>query len=117
MYDLRTNVPKVTKGHPLTPDYFREFTACYGTRHTPRGGERQEGERFKKFTRQEVADRDDNLDIFWLKDENLEDSDDLPEPEDLVSEALTQLETAMDALNDLAMQLGMNGNNGGVKEP
>ena len=30
----------------------------------------------------------------------MEDSDNLPEPEDLVSEAVTQLETAMDALND-----------------
>ena len=66
-------------------------------------------DRFRRFTRQEIADRDDNLDIFWLKDEALDDPDDLPEPEDLVAEAVTQLETALDALNDLAMLLGSNG--------
>jgi type I restriction enzyme M protein len=41
-----------------------------------------------------------------LRDENLDDPDDLPEPEDLVAEAVTKLETALDALNDLAVQLG-----------
>jgi type I restriction enzyme M protein len=106
IYDLRTNVPKVTKGHPLTADYFAEFVTCYGSHATPHPNDRGESERFRRFTRQEIQDRDDNLDIFWLKDENLEDSNDLPEPEDLVSEAVTQLETALDALNDLAMQLG-----------
>ena len=72
-------------------------------------GVRAESGRFRHFTRQQIADRDDNLDIVWLKDENLENPDDLPEPEDLVAEALTQLETALDALNELANQLGSNG--------
>ena len=67
---------------------------------------RAETDRFKRFTRQQIADRDDNLDIFWLKDDTLENPDDLPEPEDLVGEAVTRLETAMDALNELAAQLG-----------
>ncbi len=74
-------------------------------------GKRTETDRWKCFSRKDIADRDDNLDIFWLRDENLDDPDDLPEPEDLVSEAVTQLETALDALNELAAQLG----NGGVK--
>ena len=33
-----------------------------------------------------------NLDIFWLKDESLEDTEDLPEPEDLAADALMHLE-------------------------
>jgi len=105
VYDLRTNVPKVTKGHPLTADYFTDFVASCGPRHTPRPGDRRESERFRRFTRPEIADRDDNLDIFWLKDESLEDSGELPEPEDLMSEAMTQLETAMEALSELARLL------------
>ncbi len=112
IFDLRTNVPKVTKGHPLTSDYFTDFVASYGPHPTPHPNDRQESERFRRFTREQIQDRDDNLDIFWLKDGSLEDSDDLPEPEDLVSEAVTQLQTALDALNELALQLGMNGNNG-----
>ncbi|MFQ5804007.1 MAG: N-6 DNA methylase [Candidatus Methylomirabilales bacterium] len=103
VYDLRTNVEKVTKRHSLTADYFKDFEACY------HGKPRKEAERFRRFTRDEIAKRDDNLDIFWLRDESLGDTGDLPEPEDLVSEAVTQLETALDALRDLALQLQENG--------
>jgi type I restriction enzyme M protein len=78
---------------------------------------RVESDRFRRFTRQQIAERDDNLDISWLKDETLENPDDLPEPEDLVAEALTQLETALDALNELAAQLGANGNGSSTSLP
>ncbi|MCI0407233.1 MAG: type I restriction-modification system subunit M [Acidobacteria bacterium] len=103
IYDLRTNVEKVAKRHPLSPDYFRDFEACY------RAKCRRETERFRRFIRDEIAKREDNLDIFWLKDQSLDDTDDLAEPEDLVSEAVTQLETALDALRDLALRLQENG--------
>ena len=73
--------------------------ASYDAR--PRG----QTERLRRFSREGITKRDDNLDIFWLKDESLEDAGDLPDPEDLVSEAVTQLETALDALRDLAMTL------------
>lgn len=103
IYDLRTNIEKVTKRHPLDASYFGDFEKCFNAKN------RRESERFHGFTREQIAERDDNLDIFWLKDESLDDADNLPEPEDLVSEAVTQLETALDALNELAAQLG-NGN-------
>ncbi len=103
IYDLRTNIGKVTKRHPLSAEYFTDFEACYHAKP------RRETDRFRRFTRDEIARRDDNLDIFWLKDESLDDADDLPEPEDLVSEAVTQLETALDALRDLALRLQENG--------
>ncbi len=101
IYDLRTNVEKVTKRSGLTAKYFEDFEACY------RQKKRTEADRFKCFSRKDIAERDDNLDIFWLKDEALDDPDDLPEPEDLVAEAVTKLETALDALNDLAMALAL----------
>lgn len=115
VYDLRTNVPKVNKGHPLDANYFQDFLKCFGARPTPRSQERQASERFRKFTREQIRERDDNLDLFWLKDESLDDANDLPEPEDLVSEAATQLQVALDALNELAAQLG-NGKRDGVME-
>lgn len=115
VYDLRTNVPKVTKGHPLDASYFKDFLDCYGTRATPRANDRQESKRFRRFTRDAIRERDDNLDLFWLRDESLDDADDLPEPEDLVSEAVTQLEVALGALNELAAQLG-NGKGERVRE-
>lgn len=110
IYDLRTNIDKVTKRHPLTADYFADFEICYGDDPNghPKGG-RKETERFKRFTIKEIEDRDHNLDVFWIKDENLEDPDDLPDPLDLVSEAVTHLETALDSLNELANKLNNEG--------
>lgn len=51
----------------------------------------------------------DNLDIFWLKDKSLEDSENLPDPEDLITSAIDELQSAVDELNDVMMIL-QNGN-------
>ena len=99
----------MTKRQPLTEDSFADFVRAYGSDPTPKPGSRSGSDRFRRFTRDELAGRDDNLDIFWLKDENLDDPNDLPEPEDLLGEAMTKLETAVDALNELGRILG-NGN-------
>ncbi|HML02479.1 MAG TPA: SAM-dependent methyltransferase, partial [Candidatus Bathyarchaeia archaeon] len=95
-----TNVEKVTKGHPLTDDYFEDFETCYQAKP------RVETDRFKRFSKKGIADRDYNLDIFWLKDESLGESGKLPDPVDLASEAMTALETASNALDELLLKLG-----------
>ncbi len=48
-----------------------------------------------------VRERDYKLDITWLKDESLEDADDLPEPQDLAAEAITELEAVVDDLKEM----------------
>jgi len=106
VYDLRTNVEKITKGHPLTASYFEDFERVYGddpNGHPSKG--RVETERFRRFTREELLTRDDNLDIFWLRDESLESGEDLPDPETIISEIRTHLQTAQDALDELSMLL------------
>jgi type I restriction enzyme M protein len=101
VYDLRTNVEKITKGHPLTDLYFSDFETCYHLEP------RNETERFRRYSKKYIEEvRDRNLDIFWLKDESIESSDNLPEPEDLVAESITNLETALNSLNELALKLG-----------
>jgi type I restriction enzyme M protein len=85
----------VTKRHPLTADYFREFEASY------HGKPRAETERFRRFTRDEIAKRDDNLDIFWLKDESLADTANLPPPEVIADEMIEDLRAALDELEQL----------------
>ncbi len=105
IYDLRTNVEKVNKGHPLTDDYFSDFEACYHSKP------RVETERFKRFMKSDIADRDYNLDLFWLKDQSLGETDDLADPEILVTDAITALETATSALDELLLKL-----NNGEKE-
>jgi len=113
IYDARTNVPSITKkDRPLTPKHFTDFEKCFG--NNPNGHpkkQREEVERFRCFTREDIKKRNNNLDIFWLKEESLEDSDELPEPEDLASEAAEHLQTALDELNDLVLELQSNGNN------
>jgi len=99
IYDNRTNVEKVTIRHTLTADYFKDFEACYHAKP------RKETERFGRFTREEIAKRDHNLDILWMRDESIEDEEQVAEPEELVEEALTEVQTAMDALNDIALIL------------
>ena len=60
-----------------------------------------EAGRFRKFHISEIKDRDYKLDITWLKDESLEDADDLPEPQDLATEAITELEAVVDDLREI----------------
>jgi type I restriction enzyme M protein len=95
IYDNRTNVEKVTIGHPLSSHHFKDFEACYHA--TPRKG----SERFRKFTREQISERDDNLDIFWVKDELSQNIEGIEEPEEIVGEALNHLQAATDALNDV----------------
>ncbi len=100
IYDLRTNTKRITKSNPIISDIFEEFEKCYGS--SPVGdGKRSEIERFKKFTRNQIEELEFNLDITWLRDESLEDSEDLPEPEELLVEIETSLQTAMDTVGEL----------------
>jgi len=119
IYDCRTNIPGITKKErPLTPEHFREFEECYGTDPNvvtvpaleQRGEMADRTERFKKFTIEEIKKRDYNLDIFWLKDETLEDADNLPEPDKLAGEAVNHLEAAISGLQEVLVHLGEDNN-------
>jgi type I restriction enzyme M protein len=112
IFDARSNVPGITKkDRPLSSEYFKEFEKCYGA--DPNGQSKRtdlgvEG-RFRRFNIQEVKERGYKLDMMWLKDDSLEDSDELPEPQDLASEAITELEAVVDSLKEIVTELGDNG--------
>jgi type I restriction enzyme M protein len=101
IFDARSNVPGITKkDRPLAPQHFAEFETCYGK--DPNGSARREPvERFRKFDIGEIKGRNYKLDITWLKDESLEDPDELPEPQDLAAEAITELEAMVDDLKEI----------------
>ena len=114
IYDARTNVPGITKkDRPLTPEHFREFEKCYGA--DPNGkAKRKPGDskedRWRCFGIAEVKERDFKLDgLKWLKEDSLEDADDLPEPEELVTDAVAELQEAVLGLNRV-LALLENGN-------
>ena len=105
-YDLRTNKHFTLKQGRLTRRDLDEFVECY------RPGDRQnrtatwsednpEG-RWRCYSYDEIINRDKaSLDIFWLRDESLEDSANLPDPHILASEIAEDLESALDQIKDI----------------
>ena len=113
IFDARSNVPGITKKErPLTVQHFTEFEKCYGidpNGQSERADTGMEG-RFRKFHISEIKEREYKLDITWLKDESLEDANDLAEPDVLVSEAITELEAVVDDLRDVLQLIETNEN-------
>lgn len=110
IFDARSNVLGITKKErPLTLKHFVEFEQCYGEDPNGRSSRVDLGTegRFRKFSLSEIKERDYKLDITWLKDESLE--NELPEPQVLASEAVTELEAVVDDLKDILELMEMNG--------
>src|SRR3954453_4928641 len=78
IYDFRTNQSFTLKTRQLTRADLDDFVTCY----TPENRhERTETERFRCFPHEELITRDKaSLDIFWRRDDSLEDADSLPPP-------------------------------------
>jgi type I restriction enzyme M protein len=104
IYDARTNVPGITKkDRPLTTAHFAEFEKCYGD-----GPERQVASG-RPATRRTIVGAastsprwrsasSSSTAFKWLKEESLEDADDLPPPEELATDAIAELEEAVGEL-------------------
>ena len=109
-FDMRTNMPSFGKRTPFTRAHFAEFEKAYGTDPHGKSKRKDQGEegRFRKFTREEIAKRGDNLDISWLKDDSVTDHADLPEPDVIAAEIVAQLQTALDEMQALQEELGGN---------
>jgi len=104
IFDARSNVPGITKKErPLSPQHFAEFETCYGPDPSGMSKRSDLGEegRFRRFSLNEIKERNYKLDVTWLKDESLEDSDELPEPQDLAIDAITELEAAVGDLKEI----------------
>jgi type I restriction enzyme M protein len=103
IYDLRTNQHFTLKKNPLKASDLDDFVACYSAGHR---GKRKETERFKRFDVADLLKRDKlNLDIFWLKDESLDDVDSLPPPDVIAAEIVENLQAALDAFQSVADEL------------
>jgi len=106
IYDLRTNMHFTLKTNPLRYEDLQNFVENYNPQNLQ---DRKETERFKSFTYEELMQRDKvNLDIFWLKDESLEDSENLPEPEVLAQEIAESLQAALDQFQGVYEDLAEN---------
>src|SRR3989344_7535448 len=103
IYDLRTNKHFTLKENPLSEKDLDDFVKCYNSENRFK---RKETERFKSFDYEDILKRDKtNLDIFWLRDESLDDLDKLPDPDVLVNELVEELGSALEQLNEISNDL------------
>jgi type I restriction enzyme M protein len=112
IYDNRSNIEGITKkDRPLTAKHFEDFEKVYGTDPNGNSKRKDQGEsgRFRCFTLEEIKKRNYKLDITWLKDDSIEDADSLPEPNELATEAITELEAVVDDLREILTLLESNG--------
>lgn len=103
IYDLRTNKHFTLKENPLKYEDLKDFIKCYNpeNRHN-----RKKTERFKSFKYDKLIERDKvSLDIFWLKDESLEDLENLPDPEVIAQDITENLESALDQFRSIQKEL------------
>ena len=110
VFDLRTNKHFTQKQSPITRRDLDEFVECYrpGAMHerTPTWSEENPGGRWRGYTREEILKRDKlSLDLFWIKDQSLTDTDSLPAPHILATEIADELEAAFDLLTKIARKL------------
>jgi type I restriction enzyme M protein len=99
IYDLRTNMHFTLKTNPLDYKNLKDFIKCFNPENR---FQREEQERFKAFTYDEIMQRDKvSLDIFWLKDESLEDSANLPDPDILAKDIAENLESALEQFSSI----------------
>jgi type I restriction enzyme M protein len=104
IYDLRTNTHFTLKTNSMDSGDLTDFIKCYNPTNR---FERQETERFKVFSYDDIIKRDKvSLDIFWLKDDSVEDSANLPAPEILAREIADNLEAALEQFNGICQDLG-----------
>jgi type I restriction enzyme M protein len=103
IYDLRTNQRFTLIERPMTRTDLDDFVACYRSGRRP---ERVESERFRRFAHADLIARDKvNPDIFWLKDDTLDDPDLLLPPDEIAAEIVENLEAALDRFRKVGLSL------------
>jgi type I restriction enzyme M protein len=105
-YDLRTNKHFTLKTRRLVRSDLDEFVECYrpGNRRKRKAtwSESNPEGRFRPYTYEEILARDKvSLDLFWLRDESLEDSANLPDPNILAQEIADDLRSALEQIEDI----------------
>jgi type I restriction enzyme M protein len=116
IYDARSNVPRITKkDRPLVQEHFAEFESCFGgdpNGRSKRDASDSKDNRWRSFHISEIKEREFKIDsLKWLKDESLDNGEELSEPEELAADAIAELEAAVEELNAIVTLLE-NGNAG-----
>ena len=107
VYDLRNNMPAFGKTAPLTAAHFADFEAAYGDDPHGKAERTDQGEagRWRRVDRAAIRERNDNLDISWLRDTEAEAEEQLTEPEDIAAAIMGHLRAALDEIEALSVEL------------
>jgi len=103
VYDLRTNMHFTLKENPLRREHLDDFVVCYNAENR---SARVGSERFRSFTYDDLIARDKtSLDLFWLRDNSLEDTANLPSPAVLAAEIVEELQAALAEFTEVTASL------------
>ena len=117
-YDLRTNMPTFGKRTPFTEDVFKDFIYAYtGGMSADKVVDEYDGsiddelrakikdERWRCYTREDIAEKNDTLDIGLIADNSVQSSESLGEPEDIIREAKDELNEILKQLDAMLKEL------------
>lgn len=110
-YELRAQMPSFGKTRTLTAEDFAELVNVFGD--DPLGGAKRDDQgefgRFREFSRDEIAKRNDNLDISWLRSDDEEVEKDLTEPEDIAAAIFGHLRATLQEIEAVEGELAETG--------
>ena len=100
-YDLRTNMPNFGKTNPLKEEHFKDFETAYTT------GDRRavKDDRWSVYTRAQIEEKGNSLDLGLIKDDSIVDYSDLPDPIESAEEAIAHLERARELMEEVVREL------------
>ena len=100
-YDLRTNMPSFGKTNPLKHEHFQDFEKAYEAPDR----RKIKDDRWNVFTREQIAEKGNSLDLGLIRDDSIVDYEDLPDPIESGEDAIAQLEEAVDLLQSVVNEL------------
>lgn len=101
IYDMRTNMPSFGKTTPLKHEHFEDFIKAY----TAEDRKAVQDERWSMFTREQIKDKNDSLDLGLIRDDSILDYEDLQDPAESGEEIIAQLEEATDLIMSVVKEL------------
>src|ERR1039458_7612619 len=107
VYDMRANMDAFGKTKPLTVVDFGPFEKAFGKDPLGKAKRKDEGEegRFRYYSREQIAARNDNLDIAWLRDASNDPEDEMTTPDELAAAITTHLKNALEEIDALTEEL------------
>lgn len=104
---MRANMDAFGKTKPLTIGDFERFEKAFGTDPLGKAKREDEGEegRFRFFKREDIAAKNDSLDISWLRDTSNDPEDEMTQPDELATAIAAHLRNALEEIEAFSEEL------------